>query len=314
MQYTDISTELCGIKLLNPTILASGILGVSGSSLANVAKNGAGAVTTKSICIEPRKGHPSPVILTYEQGMLNAVGLSNAGAKESISEIEYAKKHANVPIIASIFACSVKEFGMIAREISKAKPDMIEVNISCPNVESEFGKPFAADLKVSASVTRIVKKNTRIPVIIKLSPNVASIAEIAKSVVKAGADAINAINTAGPGMAISIDAKRPILSNRTGGISGPAIKPIAVRCIYDVYAALKEMKKEDKIPIIGTGGVTYGRDAVEMFMAGASAVGIGTGVYYRGIDVFRKVSLEIKEFMEKESHNSIAEMRGVAHG
>ena len=311
--YTDISTELCGMKLLNPTVLASGILGVSGSSLANVARNGAGAVTTKSIGIEQRKGHPGPVIITYDQGMVNAVGLSTSGIKESLAEIEYAKKHAGVPIIASVFASTVKEFGIVAKEISRSNPDLIEVNISCPNVEAEFGRPFGTDPKISADVTKIVKKNTRIPVIVKLSPNVGSIAQIAKAVVKAGADGITAINTAGPGMVISIETARPILSNKAGGVSGPAIKPIAVRCVYDIYAALKEMKKEDKIPIIGTGGVTYGNDAVEMFMAGASAVGIGTGVYIRGIDVFRKVSYEVKEFMGKENYGSIASMRGIAH-
>lgn len=312
MEYIDISIELCGARLLNPTILASGILGVSGSSLVNVAKNGAGALTTKSIGMEERKGHPCPVILTYEQGMVNAVGLSNSGVKENIAEIEYAKKHAGIPIIASIFASTIKEFGIIAKEISKAKPDMIEVNISCPNVEAEFGKPFAADPKLSAKVTKIVKSSTKLPVIVKLSPNVTSIGEIAKAVAKAGADGITAINTAGPGMVINIEAARPVLSNKTGGISGPAIKPIAVRCVYDVYSALREIKKD--IPIIGTGGVTYGNDAIEMFMAGASAVGIGTGVYYRGVDVFRKVSMEIKEFMKKEGYTDIKSMVGVAHG
>lgn len=313
MEYTDISTQLCGVKLLNPTVLASGILGVSGSSLANVARNGAGAVTTKSIGIEQRKGHPGPVIITYDQGMVNAVGLSTSGIKESLAEIEYAKKHAEVPIIASIFASTVKEFGIVAKEISKAKPDLIEVNISCPNVEAEFGKPFGTDLKISANVTKIVKKNTEIPVIVKLSPNVGSIAEIAKAVVKAGADGLTAINTVGPGMMISIETAKPILSNKSGGVSGPAIKPIAVRCVYDIYVALKEMKKENKIPIIGTGGVTYGKDAVEMLMAGASAVGIGTGVYYRGIDVFRKVSSEMREFMGKEGYSNIREIIGRAH-
>lgn len=304
----DISTNICKVRLANPTILASGILGVSGSSLLNVAKNGAGAVTTKSIGLELRKGHPCPVILTYEQGMVNAVGLSTAGINESIAEIGFAKKNSHVPVIASIFACSKKEFGIVAKEISKAKPDLIEVNISCPNVESEFGKPFGSDPKVASEVTRIVKKNTNIPVIVKLTPNVSNIGEVASAVAKAGADALNAINTVGPGMVINIEARRPILSNKRGGVSGPAIKPIAVRCVYDVFEATK-----GKIPIIGTGGVTYGRDAIEMFMAGASAVGIGSAVYYRGIDVFSKVSMEVKEFMEKQGYNTIKEMIGIAH-
>ncbi|MCX8147086.1 MAG: dihydroorotate dehydrogenase [Candidatus Woesearchaeota archaeon] len=309
----DISTEICKVKLKNPTILASGILGVSGSSLVNVAANGAGAVTTKSISIEPRKGHPCPAIITYESGMLNAVGLSNAGINESIAEIEYAKKHSGVPVIASIFASTIKEFGKTARMISKAKPDLIEVNISCPNVEAEFGMPFSTDPKAAADVAKEVKKNTSLPVIIKLSPNVPNIKEIAKAVVKAGADCINAINTVGPGMAISIKAKKPILSNKTGGVSGPAIKPIALRCVYDIYSMLKEMKRNKRIPIVGTGGVTYGKDAVEFFMAGASAVGIGTAAYYRGIDVFRKVCTEIELIMKEENFSSIDEVKGIAH-
>lgn len=303
-----ISTSIGKISLSNPTILASGILGVTGSSLVNVAKHGAGAVTTKSIGLEPRKGHPCPVILTFDKGMVNAVGLSTEGIKECSAEIEYAKKNSGVPVIASIFASTRKEFGEIAKEISKARPDMIEVNISCPNVQAEFGRPFGTDPKISAEVTKEVKKNTKIPVIVKLSPNVTDIGIIAKAVEKAGADAINAINTVGPGMVINIDAKRPILSNKRGGVSGPAIKPIAVRCVYDIFEATK-----GKIPIIGTGGVMTGRDAIEMIMAGASAVGIGTAVYYRGIGVFNKISLEINDFMEKEGYERIKEMIGAAH-
>ncbi|MBW2977712.1 dihydroorotate dehydrogenase [Candidatus Woesearchaeota archaeon] len=302
----DISTILCGIRLENPTILASGILGTTGASLVNVLNHGAGAVTSKSIGLEERKGHPNPVFIEWEKGFINAVGLSGQGIEESVEEIKYAVENSESPVIASIFASNVKEFGVVAKEISKAKPNFIEVNISCPNVEAEFGKPFGTDPDVSAKVTKIVKKNTSIPVIVKLSPNVSNIKLIAKAVEKAGADAISAINTLGPGMVINLETAKPILANKAGGVSGPAIKPIAVRCVYDIYSTVK-------IPIIGTGGVTYGRDAIEMFMAGASAVGIGTGVYYRGVDVFRKVSEEIEEFMEKNGYNKLKEIIGMAH-
>ncbi len=304
----DISTKLCGISLRNPTILASGILGTTGSSLINVADHGAGAVTCKSIGLEERSGHPNPVLVGWEKGFINAVGLSGQGIEESTEEIEYAVENSKSPVIASIFASTIEDFGIVAKEISKAKPKAIEVNVSCPNVEAEFGKPFGTDPDVSAKVTKIVKKNTSVPVIIKLSPNVPNIKLIAKSVEKAGADAINAINTVGPGMIINIEAAKPILSNKVGGVSGPAIKPIAVRCVYDIYEVTK-----GKMPIIGTGGVTTGRDAIEMIMAGASAVGIGTAVYYRGIDVFRKVSEEIGLFMEENNYNNIKEMVGKAH-
>lgn len=302
----NISTRLCGIKLENPTVLASGILGTTGASLVNVAKHGAGAVTSKSIGLEERAGHPNPVLVEWEKGFINAVGLSNQGVDESIEEIRYAVKHSSSPVIASIFGATVKDFGIIAKLISKAKPKAIEVNISCPNVEAEFGKPFGTDAAISAKVTRIVKKNTSIPVIVKLSPNVPNIKLIALAIEKAGADAISAINTVGPGMVINIETAKPILANKVGGVSGPAIRPIAVRCVYDIYSVVK-------IPIIGIGGVTYGRDAIEMFMAGASAVGIGTAVYYRGIDVFRKVSEEIKEFMLKNGYGSLKEIIGRVH-
>lgn len=302
----DISTRICGIRLSNPTVLASGILGTTGASLVNVANNGAGAVTSKSIGLEERDGHPGPVLVEWDKGFVNAVGLSGPGIIEGIEEIKYAVKNSASPVIASIFASTVKDFGIVAREISKAKPRFIEANISCPNVEAEFGKPFATDANVSAEVTKIVKKNTSIPVIVKLSPNVPNIKLIASAVEKAGADAIAAINTVGPGMVINLETAKPILANKMGGVSGPAIRPIAVRCIYDIYSAVK-------IPIIGTGGVTNGRDAIELMMAGASAVGIGTAVYYRGIDVFRKVSEEIIEFMEENNYSSLKDVIGRAH-
>jgi dihydroorotate dehydrogenase (NAD+) catalytic subunit len=301
-----LETKLCGVRLRNPTVLASGILGVSGASLAKVARNGAGAVTSKSVCIEERKGHPCPILLTYKAGVMNAVGLSNPGVDKIIGELRFFKENSDAPLIASIFASKTKDFGIVAKKISAARPDLIEVNISCPNVEAEFGKPFAADARMAAGVTRIVKKNTKIPVFIKLSPNVPDIAAIAKAVEKAGANGITAVNTVGPGMIINIDAGKPLLANKTGGLSGPAIKPIAVKCVYDIYSAVK-------IPIIGTGGVTTGRDAVEMVMAGAAAVGIGSGVYYRGIEIFKKVCDEIAGFMKTHGYHSIKEMIGIAH-
>jgi dihydroorotate dehydrogenase (NAD+) catalytic subunit len=302
----DISTRICGVKLNNPTVLASGIMGVTGPSLCFAAGNGAGAVTTKSIGIEERKGHPAPILLEWEKGLINAVGLSSPGIDSSLEELDFAVKNCNSPVIASIFAPTTKQFGEVAKHVSKIKPHLVEVNISCPNVEAEFGKPFASDPKVSADVTKIVKKSSKCPIIVKLSPNVPNIGAIAKAVEKAGANAICAINTVGPGMIIDIKTGKPMLANKCGGLSGPAVKPIAVRCIYDIY-------KSVKIPIIGTGGVTYGKDAVEMIMAGATAVGIGSGVYYRGIDVFRKVSNEIENFMMKEGYSSLKQFRGISH-
>lgn len=302
----DISTTLLNKRIENPTILAAGILGVTGASLVNVAKNGAGAVTTKSIGLEKREGHPNPIIVEFESGLLNAVGLSNPGVDEFLDEVMYAVKNANIPVIASIFGKTQKEFGMVAEKVSKAKPDFIEVNISCPNVEDEFGKPFGSEAKTAAKVTEVVKNNTKIPVIVKLTPNVSNIKEIAKAVEQAGADAVSAINTLGPGMVIDIKTAKPVLANRRGGVSGPAIRPIAVRCVYDLYETIN-------IPIIGMGGVTYGKDVIEMMMAGACAVGIGSAVHYRGIDVFKKVCDEVQEFMKDEGYSKLDNIIGKAH-
>lgn len=303
----NLETEICGIKFKNPAILASGILGVTGSSLLNMEKNGAGGVVTKSISLKERKGHPAPIILSFESGLINAVGLSTMGMEDSIKEIGFYKKNTDSPIIASIFASSMDEFGQVAKEISKAKPDLIEVNVSCPNVESEFGKPFGTDPKVSSEVVKTVKQNTKIPIIVKLSPNVTNIVEIAKAVEQAGADAISAINTIGPGMIIDIKTAKPILANKIGGVSGPAIRPIAVRCIYQISQNIKK-------PVIGIGGITNGKDAIEMMMAGASAVQIGSAVYYRGPKVFKKIKEEMEKFMDESGYTDLKQIIGKAHG
>ncbi len=302
----DISTNVGKLKLKNPTILASGFLGVSASMLQRVANNGAGAVTTKSIGLEKRKGHHNPTVVEVTAGLLNAVGLSTPGINESLDELKILLKKIRVPVIVSIYGKTVKEYGIIAERVSEIKPSMLEVNISCPNVEDEFGRPFGTDAKTSAHVTKIVKNNTKLPVAVKLTPNVTDIKPIAKSVEEAGADAITAINTLGPGMLINIETKKPVLANRTGGLSGPAIKPIAVRCVYDIYETVD-------IPIIGMGGIMNGKDAVEFVLAGASAVGIGTGILYRGIDIFDKVNKEIKTYMKENHHKNLKQLIGKAH-
>ncbi len=301
----DLSTDLCGVKLKNPTVLASGFIGVTGASLANAAKNGAGAVTSKSISLEPRKGHPTPVIAEFQGGFLNAVGLSNQGTVASVEELHLAKKEGKVPVIASVFADSVENFALTAEKLAAAKPDLIEVNISCPNVDDEFGTPFSADPSAAARVTKAVKQRVKMPVFVKLSPNVWSVKPIAKAVKAAGADGLTLINTVG-GMLIDPIARKPILTNKSGGVSGPAVKPVALKCVFDAYA-------ETKLPIIGMGGINNGIDAAEMLMAGASAVGIGTALYYRGADAFRLIADELHDFMKEEGFSSVKEMVGLAH-
>ncbi len=301
----DISTKILNVKLANPTILASGIMGVSGASCCYAAKNGAGAVIPKSIGPREREGHSNPILVEFKGGFLNAVGLPNAGIDASLPEIEFAMKNAGVPVIPSIFGGTKEEFGIVAEKMATLKPQMMEVNLSCPNTASDFGEAFALSEKAAAEVIRIVKSKTKIPIIAKLAPNVPNIKRIAKAVEEAGADAISAINTM-PGMVIDAKTAKPILHNRSGGISGHALKPVAVKCVYDIYETVK-------IPIIGIGGVTTGEDAVEMIMAGAVAVEIGTAIYYRGIDVFRKVSEEVRQFMQQNGYSTIKEMVGIAH-
>jgi len=304
----DFSVNLCGVRLRNPLVLAAGVLGTGPELLERVAKAGAGAVTTKSCSLMPRQGHPNPTVLDWGHGLINAIGLANPGVEEMSRIIAEARRRLapwGVPIIASIFGGTPEEFVAVARRVARARPDFIEVNISCPNVEVEKGLPFAAEPESAAQVTAAVKGAVSIPVIIKLSPNVADIARIALAVEEAGADAIAAINTV-PGMVIDVHSGRPILANRTGGLSGPAIRPIAVRCVYEIARAAK-------VPIIGIGGVTCGRDAAEMIMAGATAVGVGSAVYYRGMGVFRAILEELSSFMEESGYKRLDEFRGLAH-
>ncbi len=298
-----LKTNLCGVKLRNPTVLASGILGVTKDCADRVGKNGAGAVTLKSLCHEERLGNKNPTMIGCDDVFLNAVGLPGQGIDNAVKDFKRLD-NLSIPVIGSIYGYKIEQFGEVAKKMASLKPAMIEVNISCPNLD--YGKPYHADAKLTAEITKIVKKNSgKIPVSVKLSPNVHDINEIAKAAEKAGADAITAINTA-TGMAIDIDARKPVLAGKAGGLSGPALKPIAVRCVYEIYEAVK-------IPIIGTGGITNGKDAIEMIMAGATAVGIGTAVYYRGIDVFKKVCDEMESWMKKNKVKNLDEIRGCAH-
>jgi dihydroorotate dehydrogenase (NAD+) catalytic subunit len=306
MSEPDLSVDLCGVRLRNPTVLASGILGLSEDLLIRVGEAGAGAVVTKSCGLVPRVGYPNPVVADWGAGLINAVGLSNPGVDATMEEVRTAKrvlKPKGVAVIASIFAESVWDFGVVAQKISPAEPDLIEVNISCPNVEHEFGQFFCATPYVAAQVTRRVKQCTAIPIIVKLSPNEADIAEIARAVVDAGADAISAINTLGPGMVLDIESRAPIISNRIGGISGPAIHPIAVRCVNDIARAVP-------VPLIGIGGNTTARDAIEMIIAGATAVGIGSAIYARGLDVFAEMTRGIEAYMRRHAYARLDDFRG----
>ena len=304
----DLSVKLCGFELENPTILASGIMGSDKASILKMAECGAGAVTIKSITHQPSPGHPNPTVVQTEGGFLNAVGYSNMGLENA--KIEFAGvSSVGVPVMASIVAPDAEGFAMLASELNGFEFSAIEAALSCPHTPglgllAGHGTPEAA-----YDICKAIKSVSSLPVIMKLSPNTLSLGDTAKACQKAKADAINMGNSLGPGMVIDTSCAKPVLSYKFGGMSGKAVKPIAVRCVFDVYEATR-----GKMPIIGTGGVTTGIDAVEMMMAGAICVGIGTGVYYRGLDVFSKVCRELDEYLERRGESSPSAILGVAHG
>ena len=304
----NLAPDFLGLKLKNPLVLASGILGVTGANLAAVIKAGAGAVTTKSIWLKRHEGHPNPTVIHLGNGnLINAVGLPHGGIEEARIEIENYRKLSDAPLFANIAAPTIDEYVETTKAVAELKPDLIELNISCPNVEDEFGKPFACDIHQAEKATSAVKKVCgNIPLSVKLSPNVEDIAKIAKSVESAGADAITAINSVGPGMLIDIETAQPVLANKVGGISGPVIRPITVKAVFDIY-------KTVKIPIIGTGGIASGRDAIEMLQAGASLISIGSAVTESGPEVFAKIAKEIEDWCESHHIKNISELVGLAH-
>ena len=279
--------------------LASGILGVTRSILNRVIESGADAVVTKSIGLEPREGYPGPVITTSHGGLLNAVGLTNPGIDNFVKEIS-SLENSKVPIILSIFGNSIEEITEVARRGMKVSPAAIELNLSCPHAEIGL---IAHDSQLTHDYVKAVKDAVYCQVFAKITPNASDPIKIAKSAEEAGADAIVAINTV-RGMRIDINQKRPVLGNKVGGLSGPPIFPIAVRCVYDLHQELS-------IPIIGVGGVENWRDAIEMHLAGASAIQIGTALL-NGLDVFKEIKLGVSEYLQREGYSTIADIIGLA--
>jgi dihydroorotate dehydrogenase (NAD+) catalytic subunit len=268
-----------------------------------VADAGAGAIVTKSVGREPRPGHGNPSVVELSFGLINAMGLPNPGIDEYASEIREAKK-SGIPIIGSVFAGSEDEMAELASLVEKAGADAVELNLSCPHAKG-YGAEIGSTPELVELICRKAKKASRVPIFAKLTPNTQSISSLAKAAEKGGADAVVAINTL-KAMAISPEVRTPILANRYGGLSGPAIRPVGVRCVYEIFESVK-------IPIIGVGGISSGRDALEYIMAGASAVQIGTGVWTDGPEVFSKVNGELLAFMEKSGYETVRDMVGVAH-
>jgi len=271
-------------------------------SMHRIFNSGAGAIVTKSIGLHPREGNKNPTVIELENGILNAMGLPNPGIEEFGEEIKQIKK-LKIPIIGSIFGSNSTEFVNLANQMQDFGADAVELNLSCPHAKG-YGLELGSDPKIVKEITSNVKKSTDIPVFVKISPNIADVIEVAKSAEKGNADGIVAINTV-KAMKIDISLKIPVLANKIGGYSGKAIKPIGVRCVY-------EISKNVSIPVIGVGGITTGEDALEYIMAGAKAIQIGSAIYYRGIDVFKKVCGEIEVWMKINGYKNITELIGVA--
>jgi len=296
-----LSVNIGGLKLKNPIMVASGTFGYGKEyeGLANL--NDIGAIITKSITLNPREGNKPPRIWETTAGMLNAIGLQNDGVEDFIrNKIPYLKD-LGAPIIVSIAGTTKQEYRELAKALDKTSVAGIEVNISCPNIEhkSKDAKLFSQDAKETASIIRLVKRNTKKPIIVKLSPNVADITVIAKAAERAGADSLSLVNTL-LGMAVDINTSTPRLGNVTGGLSGPCIKPIALRMVWEVYNSVK-------IPIIGIGGIMNAQDAIEFMISGAVAIQLGTANF-----INPKVSTEVLVGLEKYiTKNKIAHIKDI---
>lgn len=304
MNSNPLSVRVAGLELRNPTVLASGILGYTAESLQRVVEGGAGAVVTKSVGVAPRMGYANPTVVQASGGLINAMGLPNPGIDEYADEIIHAKTVVQAPLIVSVFGYSADEYALVARKAAEAGADAVELNVSCPHVK-QTGSEIGQNPVLLKEVVSKVKAAVHKPVIVKLSPNVTNIAETADAAVEAGADALTAINTV-KALAIDAETALPILSNVRGGLSGPAIKPIALRAVYDLY-------EQVKTPIIGCGGIITWQDAVEFFLAGASAVQIGTAVALRDPNVFQDINRGVNTYLKKKRYRSVQEIVGVAH-
>lgn len=299
-----LKTNLCGIQLENPLMLAAGILGSHGSSLNWVLDSGAGAVVSKSFSKEANDGYANPTTVEVEGGIINAVGLSSPGVDAFKEELEIVDRKKGASI-ASIYGANTDDFSYVASEIADLI-DMIELNVSCPHAMGGCGAAIGQDPILTERIVKAVKDVVDVPVLAKLTPNVTDIKSIAIAAESGGADGLTLINSLGPGMKIDIVTGNPILSNKFGGMSGPAIKPIAIRCVYDVYSVTD-------IPIVGVGGIRSAEDVVEFLYAGASAVQIGTSILYEGPEIFSDIAMRLSEFLEDGEFNNIGEMVGFAH-
>ena len=297
----NLATSVGKIKLKSPAMLASGILGISLDVFNRLYRSGAGAVVTKSLSKEPWEGYPNPTIFSVnEGGWINAVGLSNPGAPYFAKMIE---SNQDVPIIVSLVGSIPDEFETMVKEFSKCKITAFELNLSCPHV-AKVGLEVGDDPELVKKIVSTVKQSTDVPVIAKVGLGTTHYLDTVRTAIDSGIDAVTAINTV-RAMAIDVETQRPILSNKFGGLSGTPIKPIALRCVYEISSKFD-------IPIIGCGGVSTWEDAVEFFLAGASAIQVGSAIGDRWVNVFDDINRGILQYMEKKEISKIEEMVGLA--
>ncbi len=299
----DLSVKVCGVDFKNPVIPASGVFGYGREYEEFYPLSLLGGIATKGTTGQPRTGNPAPRIAETPMGMLNSVGLQNPGIDRFISYELPNLLSKDTVIIANIAGSTPEECAEVAQKLDETDVHMIELNISCPNVK-QGGAAFGVSCEGASAVTSLVRKKTKKPLIVKLSPNVTDIASIAKSVEAAGADAVSLINTL-LGMRIDLRTRRPVLKNNCGGMSGPAVFPIAVRMVWQTANAVK-------IPVIGMGGISSGRDAIEMMMAGASAVQVGAAII---TDPFAPVRIieEMNSFLDENKISSVSEIIGTVN-
>lgn len=300
----DLTCKLGKLTLKNPVMTASGTFGYGYEYHQYYDISQLGAVVVKGIRMEPSHGNPTPRVAEVTGGMLNAIGLQGPGVEAFLHGEHYLPflRSVHATTIVNMWGKTIQEYGEVAERLDAESDGIaaLEINISCPNVKAG-GVAFGTDLKLAHEVVSLVRSKTKLPLITKLSPNVTCIADFARAVVDAGSDMVSLINTI-PGMSIDIETRRPRIANRTGGFSGPALKPIAVRMVYDVAHAVN-------VPIIGMGGIMNGEDAIEFFLAGASAIAVGTANF---VDPYAapKVIEGINAYLDRHGIGSISEIVG----
>ena len=301
----NLQTSFCGMSLSSPIILLSGCVGFGEeyTRIKGFSNSDIGAVCLKGTTLEPRLGNKLHRLAETPNGMLNSIGLQNPGTKTVIDEIMPGLDRSATKFIINISGSSVEEYGEIAKHFDNTDIDAIEINISCPNVK-EGGVAFGNDPEMSFRVVEICRKNTTKPIITKLSPNQTDIAANAVRCIEAGSDGLAVINTV-MGMAVDVETKRPVIGNNRGGLSGPAIKPIALLKVHQVY----QVSKKYNVPIIGQGGIVSAKDAIEFIIAGADTVGVGTALFYDPL-VCTKINSGISQYLEDNNIKNLDSLVG----